>query len=328
MQDIKYQYAINSSGETVNAANLIASKEVRNEAYKCVSCDHTLIPVLGEKRKKHFRHKADIQVQCSLETYLHKLGKIRFHEIYTDCLAKKIPFWIEIEITQKCTFYKQFQHLCRFRNKYNKRFDLTQYFKNIRLEKKDNCFVPDLLLTSDKGEKLYIEIVVTHQSTIEKISSGHRIIELTLHQESDIKILERNFLSENDTVEFFNFRREHTKNMCAGECVHKMQVRTEIKQYEPPQLRVKKLEIKKTPIPERTSTRNDVLLKQLATSQFKEHCFFCHHHTINALDTIDTPIYCKVRKKTCNPHIAKNCKHYQPDMKLISDTSDSPQTNL
>jgi hypothetical protein len=328
MQDIKYQYAINSNGETVYAANLIASQEVRNEAYKCVSCDHTLIPVLGEKRKKHFRHKADIQVQCSPETYLHKLGKIRFYEIYTDCLANKIPFWIEIEVTQRCTFYPQFQQICRFWNKYKKRFDLTQYFKKISLEKKDNSFIPDVLLTSEKGETLYIEIAVTHQSTIEKISSGYRIIELTIHQESDINILESNCLSEKDTVKFFNFRREHTKHMCAGECVHKMQVRTKTKEYEPPKLKFKKPEIKQPPTPEKISKRNDVLLKQLATSKFKEHCFLCRHHTINVLDTIDTPIYCTVRKKICNPHIAKHCKHYQPDIKLISDTSDSPPTKF
>lgn len=321
MQDIKYQFAINSSGNTVNAGDLIASKEVRNEKYKCLSCEHILIPVLGEKRKKHFRHKADIPVQCSLETYLHKLGKIKFYEVYNSCLAREVPFWIEIQMTQKCHYQKQFQHLCTFSNKCKQKFDLTQYFTNIRLEKKDNSFVPDLLLTSEQGTKLYIEIAVTHKSTRKKITSGNRIIELSIRQEQDISIFETKFLSENDKVKFFNFKREQTQNICAGECVNKISVETETKKYEVP-----KTIIKETL--ENKNKRNDALLKHLAKLRLKEHCFFCQHHAINIQNTIDTPIYCKVRKKTCNPHIARNCKHYQPDMKLLSDISDSPQTNL
>ena len=109
MKDIEYQYAINSIGKIVNAVDLIASIEVRSKTYKCLSCGNILIPVLGEKIKKHFRHKADIQVQCSPETYLHKLGKSRFYDIYNSCLDEKLPFWIEIEVKQKCKFQKQFQ---------------------------------------------------------------------------------------------------------------------------------------------------------------------------------------------------------------------------
>lgn len=294
MQDIKYQYAINSSGKTVNATNLIASIEVRSETYKCLSCENFLIPVLGEKRKKHFRHKADIQIQCSLETYLHKLGKIRFYDVYNSCLAKKIPFLIEITFTQRCNFQKESQYICTFRQG-KQRFDITQYFKSIKLEKKDECFVPDLLLISDKGEKIYIEVAVTHKSTQEKIDSGHRIIELTINCESDINILDRRLLSESNKVEFFNFKREQTKNFCSGQCVEKINFKKTINGK---------------------SNRNDILRKQLVTSQFKENCFLCHHHAINTHSAVDTPIYCRVRKKTCNPHVAKNCKHYQPDIEL------------
>jgi hypothetical protein len=322
--DIKYQYAINSNGKTVNAGDLIPSIEVRSETYKCFSCGNILIPVLGEKIKKHFRHKADIQVQCSSETYLHKLGKIRFYDIYNSCLTEKLPFWIEIAVKQKCKFQKQFQHICTLKN-CTERFDITQYFKNIKLERKDNSFIPDLLLTSDKGEKIYIEIAVSHKSTQRKIHSGNRIIELAIDQESDLNMIERKILLESDKVIFFNFKREQIKNFCDGQCIETNNIRTKTEEVKAKKTINKRDGIKKT-----TDSRNkryDALLRELAKSQFKENCFFCHHYAMNAHDTIDTPIYCKVRKKTCNPHVAKNCKHYQPDIKLISDATHSQQTN-
>jgi hypothetical protein len=313
MKDIKYQYAINSIGKIVNAVDLIASIEVRSKTYKCLSCGNILIPVLGEKIKKHFRHKADIQVQCSPETYLHKLGKSRFYDIYNSCLDEKLPFWIEIEVKQKCKFQKQFQHICSSREG-KEMFDLTQFFKKIDPEIKDNDFIPDLLLTSDKGKKIYIEIAVSHKSTQRKIHSGIRIIELAISQESDLNIIDRKILSESDKVIFFNFNREQIKNFCYGQCI---------------ETKTKEVTAKKT-----INKREDVIARHLAKLQTQENCFFCRHHcyvfeehhTTNSL-IYETPIYCKVRKKRCNPHIARNCKHYQPDMKLISDTTHSQQPN-
>lgn len=64
--------------------------------------------------------------------------------------------------------------------------------------------------------------------------------------------------------------------------------------------------------------RQGVIVKDLAKLQTQENCFSCRHHkehrATNSLIK-DIPIYCSVRKKRCNPHIAKNCKDYQPDMK-------------
>ncbi|MBW4565702.1 MAG: hypothetical protein KME32_32400 [Mojavia pulchra JT2-VF2] len=322
--DIKYQYAINSKGRTVNAVELIANIEVRSETYKCLSCGNILIPVLGEKRKKHFRHKADIEIQCSQETYLHKLGKIRFYEIYSSCLSEILPFWIEIAVKKKCQYQKQFQSICPVMNS-KETFDLTQYFKNIKLEKKDNYFIPDLLLTSDKGDKVYIEIAVSHKSTQRKIHSGNRIIELAISQESDLNILDRRILSESNRVIFFNFKRDQIKNFCNGQCIQINNLKPKIEEIKPKKNMNKREEVKKSS--DSRNKRNDALLRHLAKLQLKENCFFCHHYAINAKDTIDTPIYCKVRKKTCNPHVARNCKHYQPDIKLISDVTDSQMPN-
>lgn len=132
-------------------------------------------------------------------------------------------------------------------------------------------------------------------------------------------------LYESNRVTFFNFKREQIKNFCTGQCIQRNNFRTKAEEVKAKKTIDKRDEIKKTN--DSRNRRNDALLRQLAKSQFKENCFFCHHYAINAHDTIDTPIYCKVRKKTCNPHVARNCKHYQPDMKLISDVTHSQQPN-
>jgi hypothetical protein len=72
-------------------------------------------------------------------------------------------------------------------------------------------------------------------------------------------------------------------------------------------------------VPESTiNKREDVTARHLAKLQTQENCFSCRHHKEHhATNTLikDIPIYCSVRKKRCNPHIARDCKHYQPDMK-------------
>ena len=114
-QIIKYQYAIDSNDKTINVENLYASAEIRKEVFRCLSCNNILIPVLGEKRRKHFRHKLDVQLNCSPETYLHKLAKLKFYEVYNNCLKHNEPFWIELEISQICNYYQaDFLQSCNF----------------------------------------------------------------------------------------------------------------------------------------------------------------------------------------------------------------------
>ncbi|MBE9053676.1 hypothetical protein IQ243_25400 [Nostocales cyanobacterium LEGE 11386] len=294
MQVIKYQYAINSVGKTINAATLTANKEVRSQRYKCISCSNILIPVLGEKNRKHFRHKPDIEVQCSPETYLHKLAKNAFFDTYNTCLKENLPFLIEIITIPKCKFQQQFLDICSPKNSVQS-FDLTQYFKNVKLETKDNSFIPDLLLTNDKGDKLYIEIAVNHKSSQDKIYSKSRIIELDIKSEKDIEIIETKLLIETKKVRFYNFRREQIKNLCAGQC------------FQTPAKNSKNTEIDQL-----KQNKNKDILKELAASLPEDNCFLCRHHRKNVRkDVIDTVVYCTVRKKTCKPHIAKNCIYYQ-----------------
>ncbi|MBD2568519.1 competence protein CoiA family protein [Anabaena lutea] len=289
METVKYQYAINSTGRTINVDNLIASSEVRREQFKCISCDNLLVPVLGEKRRKHFRHKADIE--CSPETYLHKLAKLKFYEIYNTCLQEHQPFWIEISFTKYCSFYEEeFLVPCIF-SKGKHKFDLTQYFKDIKLEPKDGSFIPDLLLSNEKGEKIFVEIAVTHKSTLEKRQSEQRIIEININNEHDIKLINDRLLSENDKIDFWNFRREQTKDFCHGICIHKLKSKV-------------------------NSHKNIDNNASLLLFLYK-NCFFCRHHRIIVHKEKDIPIYCQFFKQRFHAKEANNCPHYLPDDKFI-----------
>ncbi|BCL39854.1 hypothetical protein [Nostoc sp. MS1] len=304
MQVIKYQYAINSDGETVNAATLIANAQVRRQIYKCISCSNILIPVLGEKNRKHFRHKPDIEVQCSPETYLHKLAKNTFYDIYNNCLRENSPFLIKILTIIRCKFNQQFLNVCKPINNIQS-FDLTQYFKNVKLESKDDSFIPDLLLTNEKGDKIYVEIAVNHKSSLNKIYSKSRIIEIDIKSEEDIEIIKTKLLIESRKVKFFNFRREQIKNLCTGQCF---------------QASVKNSKNTETDIDDLKQSKNKDLLKELAASLPKDNCFLCRHHRKNVRkDVVDTVVYCTIRKKTCKPHVAKNCIYYQPNSKSADD---------
>ncbi|MBO7082875.1 MAG: hypothetical protein J6W30_03415 [Bacteroidales bacterium] len=45
----------------------------KSTKFTCISCGQELSACLGSKNQHHFRHKTE--VDCNLETYLHKMGK-------------------------------------------------------------------------------------------------------------------------------------------------------------------------------------------------------------------------------------------------------------
>lgn len=74
MAEIKYQYAYDESKNLVSIKDI--TKENRNQnQYICIGCGNPLLPrAIGSKyRRPHFYHKE--LVDCSGETYLHKLAK-------------------------------------------------------------------------------------------------------------------------------------------------------------------------------------------------------------------------------------------------------------
>ena len=81
---ITYKFAYDYEQNTIDIKTL--SKANRIEKFTCLSCGNELIPILGEIKEHHFRHKVIVENNCSQETYLHKLAKNKFYETYDKCL--------------------------------------------------------------------------------------------------------------------------------------------------------------------------------------------------------------------------------------------------
>ncbi len=205
---VKYQYALNSKDEILNINALSKTDEIRREIYQCISCGKSLRPVLGEVRKKHFRHV--VEANCNPETYLHQLAKRLFFQVYSDCLETGSPFNIELYENWVCTSCKdEFEIICELDPKLIK-FDLVKLFPNISIETPDGSFIPDILLSNGNGEKLFIEFVVTHVLTEEKRNSGARIIELSLEDEDDLEPIQKRLITQT------NFKAGRRSSCTAG----------------------------------------------------------------------------------------------------------------
>jgi hypothetical protein len=195
--DIQYKYALSKTGEVICIDSLTEKDRID---YECLGCGNILRPVLGKIRQKHFRHK--FQQACSLETYLHRIGKKLFIEKYNECLAFGSPYTIEFKIPVFC-------NSCQYGPCPDSKiitYDLTAEFKLINEEKRDGNLRPDILLESELGEKIYIEIAVNHFSSEEKISSGNRIIEFEIQQEEDLEIFKKEKLdASGDKIRAYNF---------------------------------------------------------------------------------------------------------------------------
>lgn len=208
--DIKYQYALDES----RTIDIGSDNVVRGKEYACLSCGNVLIPVLGEFRQKHFRHK--IQVECSSETYLHNLAKRMFFQTYNECLNNNRPYFIEYCVPTRCNACKEYGP-CEIGHEL-KRTDLAKHFKETSLEIRDDEFIPDILLKSG-SESLYVEIAVTHFVEEKKASSEKRIIEITVNDENDIELITSCQLSERDErVSIRNFRLTPINSNLGNEC--------------------------------------------------------------------------------------------------------------
>ncbi|WP_429193164.1 competence protein CoiA family protein [Aeromonas salmonicida] len=204
----KYKFALNSKDETVSAGD-IANKPV-DDVYHCLGCGNELTAkVNGQVKKPHFAHK--VQIECSGETYLHNLGKQTFYQTYLKCLEHNEPFNITLISSRVC---KKFRPLiltgCDIGST-KKIFDLTDYFHEVKMEKRDGQFVPDLMLysTRNPADKIYIEIAVTHFLSEDKERSGNRIIEIPLENELDVEKISRAHLTPKDAM-FIGFNQSTT----------------------------------------------------------------------------------------------------------------------
>ena len=309
-----------------------------------------MIAVTGEKRIKHFRHKIITEINCSPETYLHKLTKIKFYKTYLECLRDNKPFNIKILMNRVCNFYeKDFLVTCELESQ-KIIFDLTKYFKKIFIESREQSFIPDILLESENEnkEKIFFEVAVTHKSTQEKINSGYRIIEFAIFSEQDIEIIESCLLEEGEAINFLNFNRFLRKtNLCKGKCdkgilpYSKEPVLYRIfiiykngqcvltdKTLEEISL-LRKYQILNIEYISRVeATDTGIFFRRKVVESYQngfnvENCFLCRYHGVNYSFKQEGTIFCKYLKNTGNSNMAANCEYFRPDHAVFSKYKNS-----
>ena len=216
MDDIKYQYAYldGDIGKIVHISNI--SQDNRNQnKYICIGCGHELLPraIESKYRRPHFYHKTI--VECSGETYLHKLAK----QIIKEKFDNDLVFNIDYDVKHACEYIKQCP--CRYpacEVSSSNQINLKDYYDTCEEEAQLQNYIADLLLSKSKDEnfpKILIEIWVTYSCDSEKVSSGKRIIEIRIKNEQDIdqlrqiQVFRENYSPKKGLcITFYNFKKQ------------------------------------------------------------------------------------------------------------------------
>ena len=187
---ITWQNALSDDGSLKNISE-VTDPYRKEHSFTCFGCNNGLTAVLGKQRERHFRHTPGCI--CNPETYLHQVGKKMFVDLFE--LAKKINKRLLVDFLQTkicvnpdCPLGKDH---CVENVGECEEFELFPHFNHYEVEKydPDTGLTPDILLTNDDGEKVYIEIFVNHPSSEGKIKSDIPIVEISLSEEADLKCL-------------------------------------------------------------------------------------------------------------------------------------------
>lgn len=200
----KYLHALNDSGDIVHVNNAI-----KGQHYRCPNCGDEMLFSKGDKVIPYFRHK---NVQCSYESYLHKIAKLRIKEWFDNSESIMIKYRQKAicEHSDKCSLCS-FDDACTIENYDYADYDLKRSFDCCEMERRTaEGYVADLLLTSSTNPKniMLIEIHVKHLCTEEKVTSGNKIIEFDIENEEDIDNIIGNRIEENEKTRFWGFKAE------------------------------------------------------------------------------------------------------------------------
>lgn len=184
--ELKYKYALTKNGEVVDAANL--DKQLRlvnnNEFYVegfLESGETALLPVMaviGSKKRPHFRGFSDPKKQ--IVGFHH--NKEHFGEVILHKLGKKVISGINGMVLPDCIYRAENVSIPVSKQRFIR-------FSSIEIEKtfktsNGNAIRYDAFALGDSGEKLGIEVLVTHSVDSSKrekiIELGHEAIEIDL----------------------------------------------------------------------------------------------------------------------------------------------------
>lgn len=208
----KYKYAIGKDNSLVDILDI--PKGYRNsrkrDEFTCFGCGRPLMARPGNRNAPHFAHyPTEEEFVCNGQTYLHRAGILKFKEEFERRIENGDSFSFEIKSTRICD-----HETCPFgRTEFCKEecFETVQVLPGnytiCEKETNDNGLYPDILLKNEQGDKIYVEIFVSHQCSEDKIARGIPIVEIKLNTEDDLNLLVQDVISERDErVKCFNFR--------------------------------------------------------------------------------------------------------------------------
>lgn len=177
-QNCFHHYAIDNNGEitSIDAIQI----ENRHNGYYCVSCGGSMIPVLGENRKHHFRHKTDA---CSYESYIHKLWKQYIFEQWQKLPHLYVTYNVEhcCDKTKTCKLLAVSKTLRCSGTFEQETIDLKEKYDTCEIEGVYRGYRADLLLSKSHNPDIvptFIEICYKHPCGEQKQNAGIPIIEL------------------------------------------------------------------------------------------------------------------------------------------------------
>ncbi|RUM17791.1 hypothetical protein EFD56_16525 [Rhizobium phaseoli] len=330
---MKHRYARKENGEKVDILNMTRGGSHSREHFICFGCGRDLIAVLGTRREKHFRHVQDKEVVCSRETYLHALAKRQIAEGFLAAVQTRQPYTLSLPAERHCTRWKdELGYICQQSTGWRD-FDLTGYFDGVREEAAVGGFVADVLLTSTKNdETLLVEVAVTHRCDGTKISSGLRIVEISISDEDQLALLAAGIDARANNVATYNMKRQLPLNVaCLRNCGAEL---TAFFVYKSGKSRIL------TDAPHRIvaarrgsavvysrvvhEVAHGIVLPFLATDGYRKEvqralgegisvkcCFLCRYA---GLDTLDKPVFCKIRRTEVGVNEAVDCSAYRPEI--------------
>jgi hypothetical protein len=219
----RYRYALDRDKRLLPIEELKPETRRLRAPYSCIGCECELVPKLGGVVAHHFAHKSE--QTCAGETYLHRLAKLAFLEVYQQCLAESRPFIFSWRRAMRCNhFENELGFRCAVPQE--QKIDLTKQFDRIDLERERDGFRADVLLHSTQSHKhLFMEFVVTHESSLEKRASGIPIIEIQIRNEEHVSEIARAELdSSSPRIKLLNFSQPPLLDRCKGACPTKVDV--------------------------------------------------------------------------------------------------------
>jgi hypothetical protein len=258
------------------------------------------------------------------------MGKQLFYDVYSSCLRDGIDnFPIMLECPRVCDHCVT-KGPCALPPR-SRSFCLTQFFKKIYLERPDGDFVPDLLLLAESGEKLYVEIVVTHCASRYKISSGIRLIEIRIETEEDLSLIRSGKLYGDTRVSILNFDPKPIKGDFHTECAQDVAVfilnlngSAVIKdmtwfEYEHASKGQWSFHVIVGPRSSGDRFRAELEVAYLDGYNVR-NCFLCRYHakpTPRQRGESEKPIFCKLHRSLRFSNDAVKCSRYRADREVF-----------